>query len=149
MKTATRCFWANNELEIAYHDREWGVPLHDDDKLFELLILEGAQAGLSWDTILRKREHYRAAYDGFDPRKVAKYGKREIARMLNNEGIVRNRAKIGGVIVGARAYLELMAGPGFSNHLWSFVGGQPIINHLRLKDRAPAETEISRAMSKD
>src|SRR5262249_10977708 len=105
--------------------------------------------GLSWITILRKRENYRRAFDGFDPAKIARYTPKKIERLMGDEGIVRNRAKIEGVVASARAYLELMNGPGFSSHIWSFVGGKPTINHLKRKDRAPAETEISRALSKD
>jgi DNA-3-methyladenine glycosylase I len=150
VKTPTRCFWANNDLEIAYHDREWGVPLHDDDKLFEFLILEGAQAGLSWDTILRKREHYRAAYDEFDPRKVAKYGKREITRLLSNEGIVRNRLKIDSSIANAKAFLAVQEEFGsFDAYVWQFVGGKPKRNALRQRSDLLASTAESDALSKD
>jgi DNA-3-methyladenine glycosylase I len=145
-----RCAWPGADpLYLDYHDHEWGVPERDDRALFEMLMLEGAQAGLSWITILRKRENYRRAFDGFDPEKIARYTPKKIERLMGDEGIVRNRAKIEGVVVGARAWLELMEGPGFSQHLWSFVDGKPIINHLKLRDRAPAETEISRSMSKD
>jgi DNA-3-methyladenine glycosylase I len=145
-----RCAWPGNDpLYLDYHDEEWGVPQRDDRALFEMLMLEGAQAGLSWITILRKRENYRRAFDGFDPEKIARYTPKKIEKLLGDEGIVRNRAKIGGVVLGAQAWLELMDGPGFSKHLWSFVDGEPIINHLKLKDRAPAETEISQSMSKD
>jgi DNA-3-methyladenine glycosylase I len=145
-----RCAWPGSDpLYLDYHDREWGVPQRDDRALFEMLMLEGAQAGLSWITILRKRENYRRAFEGFDPSKIARYTSKKIEKLLGDEGIVRNRAKIEGVVVGAQAWLELMEGPGFSKHVWSFVDGRPIINHLKLKDRAPAETEISRALSKD
>ena len=145
-----RCAWPGNDpLYLDYHDNEWGVPQHDDRALFEMLMLEGAQAGLSWITILRKRENYRSAFDGFDPEKIARYTPKKIEKLLGDESIVRNRAKIEGVVLGARAHLQLMEGPGFSKHIWSFVDGKPIINHLRLKDRAPAQTEISRALSKD
>src|SRR5262249_30231917 len=133
-----RCAWPGDDpLYLDYHDREWGVPQRNDRALFEMLMLEGAQAGLSWITILRKRENYRGAFDGFEPAKIARYTPKRIEKLLIDEGIVRNRAKIEGVVVGARAYLDLMAGPGFSNHIWSFVDGKPIINRLRLKDRAP------------
>ena len=125
------------------------MPEYDDRALFEMLMLEGAQAGLSWITILRKRENYRRAFDGFDPAKIARYTPKKIEKLMGDEGIVRNRAKIDGVVLSAHAYLELMRGPGFSAHIWSFVGGKPIINHLKLKDRAPAETDISQALSKD
>ncbi|MFZ2031310.1 MAG: DNA-3-methyladenine glycosylase I [Vitreimonas sp.] len=145
-----RCAWPGSDpLYLNYHDREWGVPQRDDRALFEMLMLEGAQAGLSWITILRKRENYRRAFDGFDPEKIARYPPKKIEKLLGDEGIVRNRAKIEGVVLGAHAWLELMEGPGFSKHIWSFVDGKPIINHIKLKDRAPAETDISRAMSKD
>ena len=150
VKTLTRCFWANNDLEIAYHDREWGVPLHDDRKLFEFLILESAQAGLSWDTILRKRDHYRAAYDGFDPRKVAKYAGREVARLLKNEGIVRNRLKIDSSIANAKAFLAIQQEFGsFDAYVWQFVGGKPKRNALRQRTDLRASTEQSDALSKD
>jgi DNA-3-methyladenine glycosylase I len=145
-----RCKWPGDDpLYLDYHDHEWCRPLRDDRALFEMLMLEGAQAGLSWITILRKRENYRRAFDGFDPAKIARYTPKKIEKLMGDEGIVRNRAKIEGVVSGARAYLELMDGPGFSKHVWSFVGGKPIINHLKLKDRAPAETDISIALSKD
>lgn len=145
-----RCAWPGSDpLYLDYHDHEWGVPQRDDRALFEMLMLEGAQAGLSWITILRKRENYRRAFDRFDPEKIARYTPKKVEKLLGDEGIVRNRAKIEGVVLGAQAWLELMKGPGFSKHLWSFVDGKPIINHLKLKDRAPAETEISQALSKD
>ncbi|MFT3726390.1 MAG: DNA-3-methyladenine glycosylase I [Terricaulis sp.] len=145
-----RCKWPGDDaLYCDYHDHEWGKPLRDDGALFEMLMLEGAQAGLSWITILRKRENYRRAFDGFDPAKIARYTPAKIEKLLSDEGIVRNRAKIEGVVAGAKAYLELMKGPGFSRHIWSFVDNKPIINRLKLKDRAPAETEISIALSKD
>ena len=145
-----RCAWPGQDpLYLDYHDHEWGVPLRDDRALFEMLMLEGAQAGLSWITILRKRENYRRAFDGFDPQKIARYTPKKIERLMSDEGIVRNRAKISGVVLGAQGWLEFMDGPGFSKHLWAYVDGKPIINHLKLKDRAPAETDISRAMSKD
>ena len=145
-----RCAWPGSDpLYLDYHDHEWGVPQRDDRALFEMLMLEGAQAGLSWITILRKRENYRRAFDAFDPAKIARYTPRKIEKLMGDEGIVRNRAKIEGVVSSAKAYSELMEGPGFSKHLWSFVDGKPIINHIKLKDRAPSETDVSRAMSKD
>ncbi|HWA00526.1 MAG TPA: DNA-3-methyladenine glycosylase I [Caulobacterales bacterium] len=146
-----RCNWPGvDPLYLDYHDREWGVPEKDDRALFEMLMLEGAQAGLSWITILRKRENYRRAFDGFDPEKIARYTPKKIERLMADEGIVRNRAKIEGVVLSARAWLVMRdAGEGFSAHLWAYVDGKPIINHLRLKDRAPAETELSRRISKD
>jgi DNA-3-methyladenine glycosylase I len=149
--TKTRCAWAGDDpLYIAYHDKEWGVPLHDDPKLFELLILEGAQAGLAWITILRKREGYRAAFDGFNPEKVARYGQRKIESLLRDPGIVRNRAKVVGTVQNARAFAKVRDEVGsFDRHLWSFVGGRPLQNRRASMKEVPAETEESRAMSKD
>ncbi|MES1201081.1 MAG: DNA-3-methyladenine glycosylase I [Pseudomonadota bacterium] len=145
-----RCAWPGvDPLYLDYHDHEWGRPEKDDRALFEMLMLEGAQAGLSWITILRKRENYRRAFDGFDPEKIVRYTPKKIEKLMADEGIVRNRAKIEGVVTSARAYLELMEGPGFSKRIWSYVDGKPIVNHLRLADRAPAETDISQALSKD
>jgi DNA-3-methyladenine glycosylase I len=144
----TRCFWARTPLSIAYHDEEWGVPLHDDTRLFEFLILEGAQAGLSWETILRKRDNYRAAFDGFDPRKVAKYNQRKIDALLKNERIIRNRLKINSAVSNANAFLQLQREFGsFDAYVWAFVNGKP----LRRKRGQPivARTEISDALSKD
>jgi DNA-3-methyladenine glycosylase I len=146
-----RCDWATSDpLYIDYHDREWGIPLHDDRALFELLCLEGAQAGLSWITILRKRDGYRRAFEGFDARRLAGYGEQEVARLLADAGIVRNRAKVASVIANARACLRLADDVGsFAEHLWSFVNGRPVQNRwLRLAD-IPAETDVSRAMSSD
>jgi DNA-3-methyladenine glycosylase I len=143
-----RCFWARTPLSIAYHDEEWGVPLHDDTRLFEFLILEGAQAGLSWETILRKRDNYRAAFDGFDPRKVAKYNQRKIDALLNNDGIIRNRLKINSAVSNANAFLQVQREFGsFDAYVWRFVNGKP----LRRKRGQPivARTEISDALSKD
>ncbi|MCC6675864.1 MAG: DNA-3-methyladenine glycosylase I [Phycisphaerales bacterium] len=146
----TRCSWPGNDLAIRYHDREWGVPIRADRKLFEFLILEGAQAGLSWDTILRKRDRYREVFDGFDPERIARYNARKVASLLADPGIVRNRAKIAATITNARAFLELQeAGPGFSKHLWSFVDGEPIINRWKQHGQVPARTAESDAMSKD
>ena len=145
-----RCRWASNPLSIAYHDREWGVPQHDDRVLFEFLILEGAQAGLSWDTILRKRENYRAAFNGFDPAKVARYGRRKAQALLRDEGIVRNRLKIASAIRNARAFLAVRKEFGsFDRYVWQFVGGKPRVNAWRLGQRLPARTAESDAMSKD
>jgi len=122
-----RCHWAKSELAIAYHDREWGVSLHDDRGLFEFLILEGAQAGLSWEIILRKRDSYRAAFDNFDPRKVAKYDQRKVAKLLGNIGIIRNRLKINSAIQNARAFLRIQKEFGsFDAYVWRFVNGKPI-----------------------
>lgn len=146
-----RCSWADDDpLMIAYHDREWGVALHDDRALFELLILEGAQAGLSWFTILRKRENYRAAFDNFDAASIAKYGEEQIARLMADPGIVRNRLKIAATIENARAYLEVRKQYGsFDAYIWSFVGGNPIVNRRRGNGDVPAATAESDAMSKD
>jgi DNA-3-methyladenine glycosylase I len=150
MKTLIRCPWAGNELAIEYHDREWGVPLHDDRMLFEFLILEGAQAGLSWDTILRKRDNYRAAYQRFDPRKVAKFGAPEVAALLGNEGIVRNRLKIDASITNAKAFLQIQKEFGsFDSYVWNFVGGKPRRNTWRDHRQVPASTGESDALSKD
>src|SRR5437868_5474880 len=144
-----RCSWAKNELNIAYHDTEWGVPLHDDRGLFEFLILEGAQAGLSWDTILRKREAYREAFDNFEPARVAAYDDRKIAALLENEGIIRNRLKIASAISNASAFLCVRSEFGsFDKYIWGFVGGEPIVNQLKGGD-VPARTDISDAVSKD
>ena len=122
-----RCHWARTELSIAYHDREWGMPTHDDRTLFEFLILEGAQAGLSWETILRKRENYRAAFDNFDPRKVARYDQRTVAKLLGNAGIIRNRLKINSAIQNAKAYLAIQKEfDSFDAYVWRFVSGRPI-----------------------
>jgi DNA-3-methyladenine glycosylase I len=145
-----RCEWAIGELMIRYHDEEWGVPLHDDDKLFEFLILEGAQAGLSWETILNKRENYRAAFGGFDARRVARYDTREIAQLLKNPGIVRNRLKIASAIRNAQALLRVQKEFGsFDRYIWQFVNGQPKVNAWKSNQRRPARTAESDAMSKD
>lgn len=147
----TRCPWAGSDpLYVAYHDEEWGVPLHDDRRLFELLQLEGAQAGLAWITILRKREGYRAAFDGFDPERIARYDRRRLATLLKDPGIVRNRAKIAAAVKNARAFLALVEETGsFDRHLWSFVGGRPRVNRFRSPSQVPAESAESRAMSQD
>ena len=145
-----RCTWARDELSIAYHDTEWGVPLHDDRGLFELLILEGAQAGLSWITILKKRAAYRAAFDRFDARKVARYDEARIARLLADEGIVRNRLKIRAAVQNAQSFLAVQKEFGtFDGYIWQFVGGRPRQNRLRGIEQLPARTEQSDAMSKD
>ena len=142
-----RCAWARNPLAIAYHDREWGVPVREDRKLFEFLILEGAQAGLSWDTILAKRENYRKAFAGFDPRKVSAFDARKKKALMRNPGIVRNRLKIEAAVVNARCFLALQKEHGsFSRYVWSFVGGKPVKNRRR---RIPARTSVSDALSKD
>ena len=148
--TEKRCGWAKNELAVKYHDEEWGVPLHDDRLLFEFLILEGAQAGLSWDTILAKRENYRKAFDNFDAKKIAKYGDEKYNELLNNAGIVRNRLKIKSAIKNANAFLKIQKEFGsFDKYIWSFVGGEPIVNKFKELSDVPAKTEISDAMSKD
>jgi DNA-3-methyladenine glycosylase I len=144
-----RCAWAREEL-AAYHDREWGVPIHQDRRLFELLILEGAQAGLSWSTILRKRAAYRKAFDGFDAKKIARYSAARVRRLMKDAGIVRNRAKIEATIANARAFLAVQREHGrFDTYIWQFVGGRPTQNAWRRPSQCPAETEASRAMSRD
>ena len=145
-----RCLWATTEPAITYHDKEWGVPLHDDRKLFEFLILEGAQAGLSWITILKKRENYRKAFDGFRAEKIARYGPRDVKRLLGDPGIVRNRLKIAATITNAKAFLALREEMGsFDSYLWSFVGGKPKQNRWRSTANVPARTAESDAMSRD
>jgi len=147
----TRCTWVGGEpIYIDYHDREWGVPLYDDRALFEMLILEGAQAGLSWITILKKRETYRAAFDGFDPAVVARYGPDKMAALKADPGIVRNSAKIRAAVDNAKAWLEVMEREegGFAGLLWGFVDGRPIVNRWRSSSDVPAETVESKAMSK-
>jgi DNA-3-methyladenine glycosylase I len=145
-----RCAWATTEPAITYHDQEWGVPVHDDRVLFEFLILEGAQAGLSWNTILKKRENYRKAFDGFRPEKIARYGKRHVQRLLRNDGIVRNRLKIAATIENAKRFLEVRKEfRTFDAYLWSFVGGAPIQNRWRSLADIPARTAESDAMSRD
>jgi DNA-3-methyladenine glycosylase I len=145
-----RCPWPTKPLDIAYHDAEWGVPLHDDRALFELLILEGAQAGLSWSTILAKRENYRRAFDGFDAEKISRYGARKVASLLADAGIVRNRLKIAATIANARAFLAVQKEFGsFDRYLWSFVGGRPIVNQRRAMADVPARSAESDALSKD
>jgi DNA-3-methyladenine glycosylase I len=145
-----RCPWATIEPAITYHDKEWGVPVHNDRLLFEFLILEGAQAGLSWITILKKRDAYRKAFDGFRPEKIASYGKRDVQRLLRNDGIVRNRLKIAAAIENAKRFLAVRREFGsFDAYLWSFVGGEPIQNHWRALADVPARTSESDAMSRD
>jgi DNA-3-methyladenine glycosylase I len=145
-----RCHWAKNALNIPYHDKEWGVPLHDDRKLFELLILEGAQAGLSWDTVLQKRPRYHEVFDRFDPEKVARYDGRKVRALLKDPGIIRNRLKIDATIGNARAFLQLQEEFGsFDAYIWRFVGGQPKQNAWKSPKQVPAETAESDAMSKE
>jgi len=149
-RSPTRCAWATTELGIAYHDAEWGAPRHDDRVLFEFLILEGAQAGLSWETILRKREAYRAAFAGFDPDAVAAFTDRDVNRLLGDEGIVRNRLKVQSAVANAKAFLAVQEEFGsFDAYVWQFVGGRPIQNRWRETNLVPARTEESDAMSKD
>jgi DNA-3-methyladenine glycosylase I len=145
-----RCHWARNPLAIRYHDEEWGVPQHDDRVLFEFLILEGAQAGLSWDTILNKRENYRAAFDQFDPERIARYDGRKIKSLLRDPGIVRNKLKIHSAVANAKAFLKIQAEFGsFDRYIWTFVGGSPRVNSWRALKQVLARTEQSDAMSKD
>ena len=146
----SRCPWAVGELAIVYHDEEWGVPVHDDRLLFEFLILEGAQAGLSWITILKKRENYRKAFDGFHAEKIARYDVRDIRRLLADPGIVRNRLKIAAAIENAKTFLAIQREFGtFGAYLWNFVGGDPIQNRWRRMSDVPARTAESDAMSRD
>jgi DNA-3-methyladenine glycosylase I len=145
-----RCGWARNELSIPYHDEEWGVPVHDERTLFEFLVLEGAQAGLSWDIILKKREHYRAVFDNFDAAKVARYQEAKVAKLLADAGIVRNRLKVAAAIQNAKAFLAVQKEFGsFDAYLWKFVGGKPITNHRQSLKELPTRTAESDAMSKD
>ena len=148
--TPCRCAWAQGALDILYHDTEWGVPQHDDRMLFELLILEGAQAGLSWSTILKKRESYRAAFDGFDAGKIAKYDDRKVAALLADPGIVRNRLKVASAIGNARAFLAVQKECGsFDRYVWEAVGGVPRQNGWKTRAQLPAKTAESDALSRD
>jgi DNA-3-methyladenine glycosylase I len=145
-----RCAWASTELAIRYHDQEWGVPVHDDRTLFEFLILEGAQAGLSWETVLKKRDTYRVAFDGFDAAKIARYSARKTERLLANPGIIRNQAKIAAAIGNARAFLSVQREFGsFDAYIWGFMGGRPRKNAWRSLKQIPSNTPESDAMSKD
>jgi len=149
-KTLVRCSWASNELAVAYHDREWGVPVHDDRVLFEFLILEGAQAGLSWNTILQKRDNYRKAFDHFRPERVAKYDLKKVAALLRDPGVVRNRLKIAAAVANAKAFLAVQKEFGsFDRYIWQFVGGKPLVNKWDGLKGVPARTVESDAMSKD
>jgi len=150
-KEKARCGWAGSDpLYVAYHDEEWGVPLHDDGRLFEMLVLEGAQAGLSWITILRKRAHYREVFDGFDARRVARYDRRRIESLLLDPGIVRNRAKVEGTVASAKAFLATAKEHGsFDRYIWSFVDDRAKVNRPSSLKQVPAESAESRAMSKD
>jgi DNA-3-methyladenine glycosylase I len=146
----TRCAWATTPLGIAYHDAEWGVPVHDDPKLFEFLLLEGAQAGLSWETILRKRDAYRRAFAGFDPAKVARFTSVTLRRLLTDDGIVRNRLKIDSAVTNAKAFLAVQREfRSFDAYVWRFVGGKPLVNRRRRMGDVPAKTAESDALSKD
>jgi DNA-3-methyladenine glycosylase I len=151
MATSTRCPWAGTQdFYVRYHDEEWGVPVHDDRRLFEFLVLEGAQAGLSWATILKKREAYRAAFAGFDPAKVARFGARDVRRLLGDAGIVRNRLKIESAIDNARAFLEVQAAEGsFDRWIWGFVDGKPIVNRWESIRQVPPRTPLSDRISKE
>ena len=143
-----RCSWATTPLSIAYHDKEWGVPVHDDKRFFEFLILEGAQAGLSWETILRKRDNYRAAFDGFDPAKVARYDQRKLNALLKDAGIIRNRLKINSAVTNAKAFLQIQSEFGsFDNYVWRFVKNKPL--RRKRGQPLPARTELSDQLSKD
>jgi DNA-3-methyladenine glycosylase I len=146
-----RCTWPKQDpLYVAYHDEEWGVPEYDDRALYEKLVLDGFQAGLSWITILRKRDNFRKAFDDFEPERIARYTPKKIERLMQDAGIVRNRAKIEGAVLSARAYLKIMeSGPGFSVLLWDFLDGTPKVNKFRTTKQIPAETDISRKMSKE
>jgi len=145
-----RCAWASGELSIRYHDEEWGVPVHDDRTLFEFLILEGAQAGLSWNTILNKRDHYRQAFDGFDAERIARYDRRKIERLLRDPSIVRNKLKIASAVGNAKAFLGVQKEFGsFDRYIWQFVEGQPRVNSPKSMKQLPALTAESDAMSKD
>lgn len=145
-----RCPWPSQENMIRYHDEEWGVPVHDDRRLFEFLILEGAQAGLSWQTVLNKRDSYRTAFDGFDAEKIARYGDKKVAELLANPGIIRNRLKVAATIQNAKSFLKVREEFGsFDAYLWRFVEGTPINHHRRSMEEVPARTAVSDAMSRD
>jgi DNA-3-methyladenine glycosylase I len=149
-RNLVRCLWAQNELNIPYHDEEWGVPVHDEKKWFEFLILEGAQAGLSWDTILRKRARYREVFDGFDPARVARYDKKRVRELLRDPGIIRNKLKINATVENARAFLKVQEEFGsFNAYVWRFVDGRPKQNAWKTHKRVPAKTPQSDALSKD
>jgi len=146
-----RCTWCGSDpLYVKYHDEEWGVPVHDDQKLFEMLILEGAQAGLSWITVLKKRENYRKAFNNFDAVKISKYSDKKVAKLLENPGIIRNRLKVNSTVSNAKAYLKIREEFGnFDKYIWQFVDHRPIVNKFKKLSEIPAKTEISDAMSKD
>ena len=149
LQTSDRCAWCGTDpLYVAYHDTDWGVPEWDGRALWEKLILDGFQAGLSWITILRKREAFRSAFHGFHPEQIATWGEQDVQRLLADAGIVRHRGKIEGTIAGARAYLRIEAREGFANYLWNFVGGSPLQNHRKSMADVPTSTDISTAMAK-
>jgi len=150
-KKLNRCEWCGtDQLYVQYHDEEWGVPVHDDRKLFEMLILEGAQAGLSWITILKKRENYKKLFDNFDVNKVSKYSEKKIAKLLENPGIIRNKLKVNSTITNAQAFIKIQKEFGsFDKYIWQFVNGKPIVNKFKSLKEIPAKTEISDLMSKD
>jgi DNA-3-methyladenine glycosylase I len=149
-KEKKRCGWPKSELDIAYHDSEWGVPVHDDRLLFEMLILEGAQAGLSWSTILNKRENYRKAFDNFDAKKIARYDAKKVAKLMADAGIVRNRLKIAATMGNAKAFLKVQEEFGsFDRYIWQFVGGKPKVNRWTQRGQLPGRSPESDAMSKD
>ncbi|MET0971671.1 MAG: DNA-3-methyladenine glycosylase I [Tardiphaga sp.] len=147
----TRCPWPGEDpFYVAYHDTEWGVPEYDDRALYEKLILDGFQAGLSWITILRKRDNFRKAFDDFQPEKIARYGEKKVHALMNDAGIVRNKSKIDGAILSAKGYLKIMEdGPGFSKYLWDFVDGRPIVNNFKTHGSVPASTPLSIKISKE
>jgi DNA-3-methyladenine glycosylase I len=153
MTEKIRCWWPgeNDALYLSYHDTEWGVPEYDSRALYEKLVLDGFQAGLSWITILRKRENFRKSFHNFDPEKIARYGKRDVERLLKNEGIIRSRAKIDAAIKGAKLWLEIQEKEpgGFTDAIWKHVEGRPQINHFKKKEQVPAQTEMSEALAKD
>jgi DNA-3-methyladenine glycosylase I len=146
-----RCEWCGNDpLYMKYHDEEWGIPVHDDHKLFEMLILEGAQAGLSWITVLKKRENYRKAFNNFDPEKISKYSDKKIAKLLENPGIIRNRLKVNSTVTNAKAFLAVKKEFGsFERYIWQFVNHKPIVNNFKSMKDIPAKTKLSDMMSKD
>ena len=150
MRPILRCHWATNPLSTKYHDEEWGVPVHNDRRWFEFLILEGVQAGLSWDTILQKRERYRRVLAGFDPAKVARFDAKRVRKLLSDPGIVRNRLKIKATVANARAFLQLQEQFGsFDSYIWKFVGGSPVRNRWKTHKSVPSQTPLSEALSKD
>jgi len=151
MKEKKRCFWAGDiPIYVDYHDNEWGRPVHDDNKLFEMLILEGMQAGLSWITVLKKRENFRKSFDGFNPKKIANYDNKKIEELMNNEGIIRNRLKINAAIINAKLFLEIVEKHGnFDKFIWEYVNKKPIINKFKTLEDMPASTPISDKISKD